>query len=152
MEFRHSIVQSVHRAARRQLCDVDKLAEVALFASSASQDAWACSQTARLGFEALTGGCDMTTTVTVETVSFMSSNDWSRKPDRMDHPSVIYVSLTGDSSNLFAEDDGHRFLVLQCHGHVRVLQACKGAYGYTVGCGTLYTSRRSAQHGTGCGR
>ncbi len=51
-------------------------------------------------------------------------------------PSVTYVSLTGSAreSDLFADGDGHRFLVLQCHGHVRVLQACKGAYGYTVGC------------------
>jgi hypothetical protein len=53
-------------------------------------------------------------------------------PEEMGPPSVTYVSLSG-SDDVAADDSGHRFLVLQCHGRVRVLQACKGAYGYTVG-------------------
>lgn len=54
--------------------------------------------------------------------------------------------------DLFADDDGHRFLVLQCHGHVRVLQASNGAYGYTAGLATWYAFRRSSEHAAGCGR
>ncbi len=44
------------------------------------------------------------------------------------HPSVTYVSLT-DKDNLIdgeAEADGHRFILLQADGLVRVLQASKG--------------------------
>ena len=144
MDFKHGIVQSVYRAARRMLCDVDTMADVVLFAASASQDGSACSQTARLGFEALED--------TVDAVFFMSGAAAGSVPGRTELPSVTYISLTGDASNLFADDDGHRFLVLQCHGHARVIQACKGAYGYTAGRGTLYTCRRSAEQGIGCGR
>jgi hypothetical protein len=36
--------------------------------------------------------------------------------------------LTGDS----AESDGHRFILLQADGMVRVLQACKGIYTITI--------------------
>lgn len=50
----------------------------------------------------------------------------------MDKPSVTYVSLTNDASNMFADDFGHRFLVLQCYGQYRVIQANNGA-----GCGGL---------------
>lgn len=149
MDYKHSIVQSVYRAARKQLCNVDKLADVVLFAASASQDNDACSHTARLGFEALTGGHDMI--AGVQPVFFMGSG-MPLKPDNTTVPSVTYISLTGDSDDLFADNDGHRFLVLQCHNHVRVIQACKGTYGYTVGCWTLYMRSRSAVHGTGCVR
>jgi hypothetical protein len=47
-------------------------------------------------------------------------------PTKTEEPSVTYVSLTGDFDNLFSNDDGHRFLVLQAHGYVRVVQACNG--------------------------
>lgn len=121
------------------------------YASSACQDQMACSQTALMGFEALTGGCDMTATITP--TRFMEDDVAANSmPDRMNMPSVTYVSLTGESKDLFADDDGHRFLVLQCHGHVRVVQACKGEYGKTEGCWTRYTYRRSEEHGTGCVR
>ena len=50
-------------------------------------------------------------------------------PELLSHPSITYVSLTGETENLLgdaAETDGHRFLLLQVDGKVRVLQACKG--------------------------
>lgn len=75
-------------------------------------------------------------TGSVVPVYFMRGATQYSLPARMDQPSVTYVSLTGDGDKLFADDTGHRFLVLQCHADVRVLQACKGAYGYTVGRGT----------------
>ena len=153
----HDTQYHVHRLAcctclsrRVAQSSLNKLVEDVLCASSASQDATACSQTARLGFEALTRSSDMT--ASVDPIFFMSDDVAGRMPDRMAEPSVTYVNHTGDT-RLFADDDGgHRFLVLQCHGHVQVLQACKGEYGHTVGMGTLYTCSRSAEHGIGWGR
>ena len=52
-------------------------------------------------------------------------------PALMSHPSVTYVNMTGGSAHLIgdaAETDGHRFILLQADGMVRVLQACKGIY------------------------
>ena len=46
-------------------------------------------------------------------------------PRKSSAPSVIYVSLSEDAKNRFADSTGHRFLVLQCNGYVRILQACQ---------------------------
>ena len=127
MDYTHENVKAAYMSARKQLCNVDNLVEVALFAASHSQNNKACSQTARLGFEALTGGLDMTETA--DPKFFVRSLE-DVQPKLMDKPSVTYVSLTNDASNLFADDSGHRFLVLQCHGLFRVIQANNGA-----GCG-----------------
>ena len=63
MDYTHENIKAAYMFARKQLCNVDKLVEVALFAASHSQNKTACSQTARLGFEALTSGLNMTETV-----------------------------------------------------------------------------------------
>jgi hypothetical protein len=54
-------------------------------------------------------------------------------PVLLSHPSITYVNMTGDGDNIIgdaAETDGHRFILLQANGMVRVLQACKGMYLY----------------------
>jgi hypothetical protein len=152
------IVKSVYAAARRRLCTVDTLADAVLLAASASEDPFACSQVARLGFEALTGGCSMKLDF-VPTYFMDDSADGApggvaaadqakgfaaacslvaadvadatgdkKIPPNPTQPSVTYVSFTGISDN-FASEDGHRFLLVQCQDRVRVLQACKGTYG-----------------------
>jgi hypothetical protein len=63
----------------------------------------ACSQSARLGFEALTGGLDMMQTTKPK---FFIKTDEVVQPELMDKPSVTYVSLTNDASDLFADDSG----------------------------------------------
>jgi hypothetical protein len=124
MDYTHEKVTAAYMSARKQLCNVDKLAEVSLFAASHSQNETACSQTARLGFEALTGGLDMTEAAKP---MFIVKTQEDLQPALMDKPSVTYVSLTNDASNMFADDSGHRFLVLQCYGQFRVIQANNGA-------------------------
>ena len=96
-------------------------------------------QTARLGFEALTGGRDMAKALvpvyfmrgTSSSSSSSSSGNGNSSmlpmPAGTDQPSVTYVSLTGDANDMLSDSSGHRVLVLQCHGHVRVIQASKGA-------------------------
>ena len=153
MKYDHPIVKSVYAAARRRLCTVDTLADAVLLAASTSEDPFACSQVARLGFEALTGGCSMNGLEFDPTYFMKDSPDGAggvvaadqakgfaaacslvdaaedeKIPPNPIHPSVTYINLTGISDN-FASEDGHRFLLVQCHGRVRVLQACKGTYG-----------------------
>jgi len=119
----HENIKAVYKSARRHLCNVSKLADVALFAANHSQNKSSCSQTARLGFEALTGGINMTE---MAKANYFLKTLEDVQPELTDKPSVTYVSLTNDASNLFADESGHRFLVLQCYGQFRVIQANNG--------------------------
>jgi hypothetical protein len=50
-------------------------------------------------------------------------------PTLMSHTSITYVNMTGNCATNIGDDaetDGHRFILLQADGMVRVLQACKG--------------------------
>ena len=82
-------VKAAYLTARERLSGVDKLVEVALFAASCSNNQQACSQTSRLGFEALTGGLDMTKAPDNEIRFFVQDKDV--QPQLTDKPTVTYV-------------------------------------------------------------